>query len=339
MNRLPIAVIGCGRHARTNLLPLLPSLPFHVAAVADIDPNTVRETAAAWRVQGVYEDYRELLQREKLVGVIVATGGEHAPIVRDCLERHLHVFVEKPPSRTAAGARELAALSRTVKRQVMVGFMKRFAPGYVLMQRLARSSDFGAVALTSRYLSGPYQSGKEFLLDFGIHHLDLARYVLGEVEAIDVVTLPGPHHGYAVTLRMQGHRVAHLLMGDNGSWQDPGERVDLFGAGARLTVENLWQVMYYSGAKGELIDKEFSLLRSSPHVVAPNLSMPNQAHATSYWQGYLRELSAFAQTCMTGILTTASISDGVAALELCEEIERQGSLALPPVATKQEEEK
>ncbi len=206
--------------------------------------------------------------------------------------------------------------------------MKRFAPGYMLLQRLVRTDDFGAVAMTAHFLSGPYSSGKDFLLDFGIHHLGLVRFVLGEVEAVDVVTLPGPRHSYAVTLHMQEGRVAHLLMGDNGSWQEPGERVDLYGTGTRVSVENLWNVTYFSAAKGQLVDKELSLLRTSPHTVAPNLSMPNQSNASSYWQGYLLELSGFARACMTGILATASIADGVAALELCEEIERQSGVAL-----------
>ena len=108
MSDLPrIAVIGCGSHAVQNLYPCF-RLAVHnppelvgaaigdlaeggaigeLVACCDVDEARARNCARDFGIGAVYTDHRELLERERPDGVIVAMHPRLQPaIALDCLE-------------------------------------------------------------------------------------------------------------------------------------------------------------------------------------------------------------------------------------------------------------
>jgi UDP-N-acetylglucosamine 3-dehydrogenase len=96
MNDVRIGIIGAGKHARANIFPSLKLLQQPVACVCSQHLDRAESAAREFQAGRPYSNYSEILEKEKLDAVIVATGIEHARIVEDCLKAGLHVFVEKP---------------------------------------------------------------------------------------------------------------------------------------------------------------------------------------------------------------------------------------------------
>lgn len=89
-----------------------------VAGALSSDPVRARESAAAWRLMRVYEDYREMAPAEArredgIDFVIVATPNHlHVPVARAFLEAGIPVVCDKPLATDVEEAETLAALVR-----------------------------------------------------------------------------------------------------------------------------------------------------------------------------------------------------------------------------------
>jgi predicted dehydrogenase len=70
--------------------------------------------------------------------VLVLTGGNHYPQVLAALDAGKHVFVEKPLCYTAREASALVDAAARAHVKLMVGYMKRYDPGYQYAQRRLR---------------------------------------------------------------------------------------------------------------------------------------------------------------------------------------------------------
>jgi predicted dehydrogenase len=151
MHKIRVGVIGCGEIAQIMHLPYLKELPqFEIGAVCDISPTVVNTIGEWYNVEHRYTDYNDLLARNDLDAVVVLTL-DHADICEAAAEAGKHILVEKPFCfHPAEGDRVLNAVRRNSVK-LMIGYMKRYDPGYeygqALMQaledvRLIRVHDF-----------------------------------------------------------------------------------------------------------------------------------------------------------------------------------------------------
>jgi predicted dehydrogenase len=131
-----LAIIGAGTHGRQLLQYCIKIPGVRFKAVCDIWPFSStyasRLLAAYKQPVEVYEDYREMLAKEKdLDAAIVATPDAfHADQTVACLEAGLHVYCEKEMHHTIAGARRIVQAARKADRLVQVGRQHRSNPRY-----------------------------------------------------------------------------------------------------------------------------------------------------------------------------------------------------------------
>ena len=80
-----------------------------------------------------YEDYREMLDKEKdLDAVVIATPDFwHAPHTVDCLKAGKHVYCEKEMSNTLEGARSMVLAARETGKLLQIGHQRRSHPRYL----------------------------------------------------------------------------------------------------------------------------------------------------------------------------------------------------------------
>lgn len=120
-----VGVIGTGNRAR-QLMDQLPS-PGRIVAIADCYQQrmveTLQQQKADWRT---YQDYRRMLDTERLDAVIVATPdhGRTLPCIRAC-QAGLDVYAEKPLTVYVQEGRQLVAAARKHKRIFQVGTQQR----------------------------------------------------------------------------------------------------------------------------------------------------------------------------------------------------------------------
>jgi predicted dehydrogenase len=157
---LKVAVIGAGHMGRFHAEKLARLPGVELAAVVDTDPARAQVS-----------DFRKVLGSVEAAVIAVPTDRHHE-VARTCLERGLHVLIEKPIAATLAQADDLVELAVKQKLTLQVGHVQRYSKAFqALAQRVDRPQYIDA-----ERLAGFKQRGAEVdvILDLMIHDLDLA---------------------------------------------------------------------------------------------------------------------------------------------------------------------
>jgi predicted dehydrogenase len=203
-----VAVVGFGwmgrvhTHAYLRLphhFPGLAALP-ELVTVADEIPGRAAEAAARYGFAAATQDWREIAADERVRAVsITAPNFLHREIGVALADAGKHLWIEKPAGLSAADARAIDAAVRKAAVHATVGFNYRNAPAVAAARELITSGEIGAVThagfrLLSDYAAHPdgaltwrferARSGHGVLGDLASHGVDLARYLLGEIDAV-----------------------------------------------------------------------------------------------------------------------------------------------------------
>lgn len=138
VEEINVALIGAGAQGQvlTDAMLRIPGLRFR--AVCDIwtEYNLRRVVNTLGRynheVNG-YEDYREMLDKEKEIDAVVIATPDfwHAQHAIDCLEAGKHVYCEKEMSNTIEGARAMVEAARRTGKLLQIGHQRRSNPRYL----------------------------------------------------------------------------------------------------------------------------------------------------------------------------------------------------------------
>ena len=142
MARLRMGVIGCGEIAQIMHLPFLTELRdlFEVRAVCDLSPSLVETVGEVFHVPYRSTDYTSLIERDDIDAVAILTH-DHAPIAIAAAQAGKHIFVEKPMCYTPEEGQAMQAAAEEHGVVLMVGYMKRYDPGYEYAQALFRAME------------------------------------------------------------------------------------------------------------------------------------------------------------------------------------------------------
>lgn len=118
-----------------------------VVAAADVDLNRTAEFKKAFPQARIYQDWRELLEKEKdLETVNVSTPDHmHAPIGMSALLRGKHVYGQKPLTHDLYETRRLTEVARQKKRVTQMGIQIHSAREYKMAVRLIQDLAIGKV--------------------------------------------------------------------------------------------------------------------------------------------------------------------------------------------------
>ena len=145
MKPLGFAIIGCGGITLQNHLPGLALCPeTWVTALCDANAGVLEAARRQTGVAVVTTDYREVVARDDVHAVIIATPNHlHAPIALEAIAHGKHVLCEKPLALNAADARSMAAAADQAGVRHMTAFTYRFVPAMRYLHHLIRRGDLG----------------------------------------------------------------------------------------------------------------------------------------------------------------------------------------------------
>jgi predicted dehydrogenase len=129
------ALIGTGREGNV-LLGQCRREFIDLRAVCDINPGRVRDSAEGlvklgWPKPATYTEWREMLQKEDLEAVIIATPlSTHAEIAAGCLDAGKHVLCEKMMAYDLEGCRRMIESARRNDRVLEIGYNRFYSPSY-----------------------------------------------------------------------------------------------------------------------------------------------------------------------------------------------------------------
>ncbi len=117
------ASFGGGGMAWADIQSFSQTKGFRLVAVADVDASRFDQVTKAFPGVRVYQDWRQLLDKEKeLQCVNISTPDHmHAPITMAAMNRGLHVYTQKPLTQTIHEARRLTEVASEKKLITQMG--------------------------------------------------------------------------------------------------------------------------------------------------------------------------------------------------------------------------
>ena len=177
---LRVGVIGVGTMGQHHARILCESAGTHM--VGFYDPDPARSEQICERLGcGCFSSLDELLDRAEAVSVAAPTS-LHLEIGEKCLQRGIHVLIEKPLAHDVPSATKLVELARKAGVTLMVGHVERYNPAIRKLMELLQEEPEEIISIDARRLA-PFDGSRcmdvDVLYDLLIHDVDLALEIAG----------------------------------------------------------------------------------------------------------------------------------------------------------------
>jgi myo-inositol 2-dehydrogenase/D-chiro-inositol 1-dehydrogenase len=299
-NTLRLGIIGTGRHCRANLLPNLPFLPVDLISVCAAHKENAEYIGKKYGAQTFYDSFKKMLEDEHLDLIIASVNAKsHPEIITSALEKNLPVFVEKPAGTSTDLIKPL--LESDKSNQVMIGFQKRFAPNYQLIKNAIDNKTYGKPhTLQLEFGVGSFSGGiEEFLMEVGIHFIDLVRFFVPNVEIEKVLIKESKKDqiNCNIAFSAEPNIIGNLYLSSNFDWSNCHERVLVNFEKENLVVNNLVDFSSKSNSRSilsiplEKVSKK-RVLKENWH---PNYISGDLENSSMQQAGFLPELKHFCQ--------------------------------------------
>jgi predicted dehydrogenase len=165
-----LGFIGAGWWATANHMPILAARPdVEMTAVCRLGAAELAQVQKQFGFQFATEDYRELLAKCELDGVIVSSPHTlHFEHARAALEAGCHVMIEKPMCTRADHARELVRVAREKGLHVLVPYGWHYKPFVQEAKRRVAAGAIGRVEFVMCHMASPIRrllSGEGLRMD------------------------------------------------------------------------------------------------------------------------------------------------------------------------------
>jgi predicted dehydrogenase len=374
---LGVAIIGAGMvgrahaHGYRSLQTVVSPPPAHLAllAVADTNESLAQDVAARYDFESATANWEEIAASDEIDAVSVALPNhEHRPVVEALLAAGKHVICEKPLAPTAADAYAMLRVARDSGRIHMVGFNQRKAPGIAAIQhaiaqgKLGRPQQFIGRYLTdyARSPDGPFtwryrrdQAGGGALHDIGAHVIDNARFLFGEIAAVEGAALstliqrrpvPSGHvvgHAQAessgefaevdtddianFTIRFASGAVGQMTASriatgfrNSAAFTVIGDR-----AAATFDTERFAEFGYFDGNEDDALNGFRRVVTGPKHPhLQDALVMPVAGVGHGYAETFVAQAHAFIDAIVQGVERAPDFADGYAVALVCAAVQR-----------------
>ncbi|MYE91229.1 Gfo/Idh/MocA family oxidoreductase [Candidatus Poribacteria bacterium] len=257
MEPLRVGFIGAGGFARHTIYPALHLAPIALQAVCDMDEAKAKDAAGKFGTGRWYTDRHKMWEQEDLEALIISMRPDsRQSLVREALEAGYHVFVPKPPSPSLADAVELAETADRTGKTLMINFQRRFSLGVSRAKEIMAQQSFGQLTqLFCSFCSGTYPTVQWYLLDFAIHHFDLAQYIAGPAKEIAVFhNEVGGQGSFAVAVEFENGAVGNLQLNSQRLWRRNYDRIEITGQEEYIVLDGLWEIAHYADSQNVFTD-------------------------------------------------------------------------------------
>lgn len=201
MEKLKVAVIGCGNIAKSAHIPAYEkNTDVELVYFCDIIPERAEEAAAKHGSGKAVTDYRVVLADPEVDAVSVCTPNNvHSEIAIAAMKAGKDVLCEKPAARTYTEALEMQKVKHETGRVLNIGVCNRFNTSVNRIKDAIDKGELGEVyhvyisfrahrsipglggAFTTKAIAG---GGA--LIDWGVHFLDIVMYCCGDPRPLTV---------------------------------------------------------------------------------------------------------------------------------------------------------
>jgi UDP-N-acetylglucosamine 3-dehydrogenase len=191
--KIRYGIIGCGSIGLVYISELMRCSNSELLAVSDLRMEQLEKAVRQYAIPDVYTNYKEMLIRDDIDAVIVATPDQmHEEHTIVSLESGKHVLCEKPMALTPDECRNMIRISGKTGRKLMIGQVCRYAPGFMLTKKLIDSGQIGELFFVESEYAHDYSNIKGIgswrtdpeklrhpVVGGGCHAVDLLRWIVG----------------------------------------------------------------------------------------------------------------------------------------------------------------
>lgn len=187
-----VAFLGVGRMGETHLRNLNGLSRVKVVVVADPRREAAERGKVLCGAEEALTDVEKAIDHRAVDAVVIVTPTDtHARLLEAAAHAGKAVFSEKPIALDLAETARVVNIIQKRAIPVQLGFMRRFDPGYARAKQKIEAGELGRIELFRALSRDTYPPSLEFLLgsggiflDMAVHDLDLARFLVGEVEEV-----------------------------------------------------------------------------------------------------------------------------------------------------------
>jgi virulence factor len=235
-----IAMIGLGDIAEKAYLPVLAAQPGLDLHLCTRDSRVLDRLGDAYRVARRFGCVDDVIKAGVDAAFVHAATGAHRELVEPLLDAGVHVYVDKPIADNLPESEHLVRLAQAKGRSLMVGFNRRYAPGYVGLAAVPRH-----LLLMEKNRENLPDTPRRAIFDDFIHVVDTLRFLA-----------PGAVTGTRIRTRVAGGLLEHIVLelsGDGFTAIGVMNRVsgaseetcEAMGDGVKRRVVNLGDVIDY----------------------------------------------------------------------------------------------
>src|SRR5688500_4372997 len=250
--------IGSGNFASRVLIPAFAKAGATLHTLASSGGVSAAVVGKREGFRRATSDPDTLLGSELIDTIVVTTRHDtHASWARRALEAGKHVFVEKPLALDAEDIDRIASALERSATLLCVGFNRRYAPMALRARDAfrARTSPLvvdilvNAGAMPRDHWTQRREEGGGRIVGEAVHFIDLARFFVGAPIVVLQVKTAGAEDIASLHLGFSDGSMASIRYLSNGHRAFPKERVELFGEGAVVRIDN-WRTMRDWGVGG-----------------------------------------------------------------------------------------
>lgn len=172
---LRIGVIGAGVMGSNHARVFSGLSGTALLGIADPDRKQAEQVSRTLGCAAVGST-EELLALKPDAVTIAAPTDLHRDIALACIERGVHVLVEKPIATTTEEGHEIVSAARRAGVTLMVGHVERFNPAVEAIKDAIRGEAILSIAITRVGPFPPRMSNIGVVIDLAVHDIDLIRW-------------------------------------------------------------------------------------------------------------------------------------------------------------------
>jgi len=258
-----IGIGGRGTHLMKKMVKVCPDA--RTAAVCDLKPDRIEvgKTIAERDKPTGYTNMHEMMEKEKLDGILIATEpNNHAPVVVPVLEAGYHTFAEKPMDTIVERVDAIVKAARKAKGFYQIGTQRRYHPGYRASIPVIHSGQYGKVTFLQGHWHWKHQVGDMpgepdgwSLTEQSPHHMDVMAWVMKEQHPVLCASMGYNQLGHPPATHRESHSATIFKFANGVVFS----YTHLFGLTQHFVSEKLWAFCEKAGfdlREGMLYDRK-----------------------------------------------------------------------------------
>ena len=202
MKKVKLAIIGCGRVAHHHAKMISTLKEIELSCVCDLKTDRAKELGNLYN-RPWYKNYNEMLKKEKVDVVVIATpSGMHPIHAMEIIKHHRkHLIIEKPIVLRLSDGVLLKKQAKKANIKIYPIYQNRFNKAVQWIKQILENGQLGEIIMGSVRLHwcrpqayydrdlwrGTWALDGGALTNQGIHYLDLLQWLVGDVMTVFAV--------------------------------------------------------------------------------------------------------------------------------------------------------